>query len=262
MGHEKVGADGTAHPDQKTALITGACGGIGLALVRIISDAGYKVIATDIAENPVGLPANVDYVAADLARFASDETYAIHVVGEIESVLGFPTLDVLINNAAIQILGGTDSLNRADWQTTLNVNLLAPFLLSQALLPKLELAKGCIVNIGSIHARLTKRNFVAYATSKAALAGMTRAMAIDLGSRVRINAIEPAAIETEMLKAGFSEKPEQYVRLEDCHPQQRIGKPEEVARLALAIVESGFEFLHGACIELDGGISNRLFDPA
>lgn len=261
MGDEKDVDVGAAHPDQKTALITGACGGIGLALVRVFNDAGYKVIATDMEENPVGLPENVNYVTADLARFAADQAYAKQVVDEINSVLDFTTMNVLVNNAAIQIIGGTDSLCRSDWQTTLNVNLLAPFLLSQAFLTKLEIAKGCIINIGSIHARLTKKNFVAYATSKAALAGMTRAMSVDLGSRVRINAIEPAAVETEMLKAGFDGKLEHYELLKKCHPQCRLGQPDEVAQLSLIIAEGRFNFLHGACIGLDGGIGNKLMDP-
>jgi NAD(P)-dependent dehydrogenase (short-subunit alcohol dehydrogenase family) len=244
---------------RKTALITGAAGGIGHALVQTFHDAGYQVIATDIAEKPPDL-ACATYIPADLARYAQDETYASQINAALHGTLN-GQLDTLIHNAAIQILGGADSLNRQDWQTTLNVNLLAPFLLSQALLPELEQAKGSIINIGSIHARLTKKSFVAYATSKAALAGMTRALAVDFGPRVRVNCIEPAAIETAMLKAGFEGKPELYAQLEHSHSQQRIGQPEEVARLALTIAEGGMNFLHGACIGLDGGIGSRLFDP-
>lgn len=90
---------------------------------------------------------------------------------------------------------------------------------------------------------------------------MTRALAVDLGARVRINAIEPAAIETGMLKAGFAGKPELYQALENCHPQLRIGQPEEVARLALALAAGGINFMHGACVGLDGAISARLYDP-
>jgi NAD(P)-dependent dehydrogenase (short-subunit alcohol dehydrogenase family) len=108
---------------------------------------------------------------------------------------------------------------------------------------------------------LTKKNFVAYATSKAALSGMTKAMAVDLGGRVRVNAIEPAAIETDMLKAGFEGKSELYRQLEAYHPLGRIGRPEEVARLALAMIEGGIDFLDGACVGLDGGISGCLIDP-
>lgn len=130
------------------------------------------------------------------------------------------------------------------------------------MLPQLEQARGSVINISSIHARLTKAHFVAYATSKAALSGMTRAMAVDLGGRVRVNAIEPAAIATDMLKAGFAGQPEQFALLEACHPQGRIGTPAEVAALALAIADGELRFLHGACVAMDGGISGRLHDPA
>ncbi|BCX80684.1 dihydroanticapsin dehydrogenase [Methylomarinovum caldicuralii] len=249
-----------ANQSIRTCLVTGAAGGIGRALVKTFHEVGYCVIATDIGVKPDSLTYS-RYVQADLARFAEDETYASKVIADLHQALNGQGLHVLINNAAVQILGGAESLTRQDWRTTLDVNLLAPFLLIQALLPELEAAKGCVVNIGSIHARQTKRNFVTYATSKAALSGMTRALAIDLGSRVRVNAIEPAAIETEMLKAGFTGKPEIYTQLERCHPQQRIGQPEEVASLALAIVEGGMNFLHGACISIDGGIGCRLYDP-
>ena len=249
-----------ADQSRYTCLITGAAGGIGVALAKAFHKAGYYVIATDIGVKPESLSCS-RYVQADLACFAEDETYAAKVIADLHQALNGHGLHALINNAAVQILGGTESLTRQDWRTTLDVNLLAPFLLIQALLPELEAAKGCVVNIGSIHAHQTKRNFVAYAASKAALAGMTRALAIDLGSRVRVNAIEPAAIETEMLNAGFAGKPELYAKLERCHPQQRLGQPEEVANLALAIVGGGMNFLHGACIGLDGGISSSLFDP-
>ena len=168
---------------------------------------------------------------------------------------------MLVNNAAVQVLGGVDSLNVADWHRTLDVNLLAPFVLTHGMLPEREAAKGSVIIISSIHARLTKANFVAYATSKAALSGMTRAMAVDLGARVRINAIEPAAIATDMLKAGFEAKPEQLAQLENCHPQGRMGTPQEVAALAVSMSRGDLRFLHGACVGLDGGISGRLFDP-
>lgn len=243
----------------KSALITGATGGIGRALVRVFNEADYCVIATDIGEKPPDLDCTA-YIPADLADYTQEEDCASQIHTALRGALN-GRLDVLIHNAAIQILGGTDSLTRQDWRTTLDVNLLAPFLVSQALLPELEAAKGCIIHIGSIHARLTKQNFVAYATSKAALAGMTRALAVDLGTRVRVNCIEPAAIETPMLKAGFAGKPALYAKLEACHPQQRIGQPEEVARLALAIAGGGMNFVHGACVGMDGGISGRLYDP-
>ncbi len=249
-------------PDRaRTALITGAAGGIGTALVAAFRDAGYRVIATDLLE-AVDLPPSVSYLPIDLERYASDTVYADAAVASITAELGDGLLDVLVNNAAIQLLGGVEQVTRESWRRSLDVNLTAPFLLIQSLLGPLERTSGCAINVSSIHARLTKKNFVAYATTKAALSGMTRAMAVDLGPRIRINAIEPAAIETPMLRAGFAGQPDQYRQLEACHPQQRIGKPDEVARLAVLIAENRLGFLHGACIGLDGGISHRLFDPS
>ncbi len=243
-----------------TALITGAAGGIGQALVRAFADVGYQVIATDRTERPAELACDA-YLKVDLARFVEEEDYAMAAIADMRVALPGQGLEVLINNAAVQILGGVQDLTRDDWRRSLNVNLLAPFLLTQAMLQDLERAKGCVINISSIHARLTKNNFVSYATTKAALSGMTRAMAVDLGSRVRANAIEPAAIETPMLKAGFADKQELYRGLEACHPQRRIGSAEEVASLALILASADTAFLHGACVPLDGGISARLFDP-
>lgn len=243
-----------------TVLITGAAGGIGRALTRTFADAGYQVIATDWTEQPTDLICDL-YRAVDLARLVEDEDYATAAITDLRTALAGQGLGVLINNAAVQILGGVEDLTRDDWRRSLDVNLLAPFLLTQALLQDLERVKGCVINISSIHARLTKKNFVAYATTKAALSGMTRAMAVDLGPKVRVNAIEPAAIETPMLRAGFADNPERYRELETCHPQRRIGLPDEVSRLALSLASADMPFLHGACVALDGGIGARLLDP-
>lgn len=243
------------------AVITGAAGGIGRALVAAFTAAGYRVLATDRCARPTDLPC-ADYVQADLAATVNDDAAAAEVFAQVRGRLDGGGLQALVNNAALQVLGGIDTLTRADWRATLDVNLLAPFFWTQALLPELEAARGCVVNISSIHARLTKNDFVAYATSKAALSGLTRALSVDLRGRVRVHAIEPAAIATDMLKAGFEGQPEAYARLQDCHPAGRIGTPEEVAATALWLATSAPEFLQGACIGLDGGIGNCLLDPA
>lgn len=247
-------------PSSKFALITGAAGGIGRALVDVFSASGYRVIATDIVEQPDDLKCAF-YIKADLEKTVEDEKYANHIFSLIRDHLDNQCLNVLINNAAIQILGSVEKLSRLDWQQTLNTNLVAPFIWTQAFLDDLENNKGNVVNISSIHANLSKKNFVAYATSKAALSSLTRNMAIDLGNKVRINAIEPAAIETDMLKTGFEEKIELYQQLKSYHPQNRIGKPEEVAKLALALTSNDMPFLHGSVIKLDGGIGGCLHDP-
>jgi NAD(P)-dependent dehydrogenase (short-subunit alcohol dehydrogenase family) len=244
----------------KYVVVTGAAGGIGQAIVRAFCTAGYAVIATDRATRPDALPC-ADFIEADLAQMVADETYAAAIFARVRRAFGEAGVHALVNNAAVQRLGGVDSLARDDWRLTLDVNLLAPFLWAQALLPQLERADGCIVNISSVHARLTKKNFVAYATSKAALSGMTRAMAVDLGDRVRVNAVEPAAIDTEMLRAGFAQNPGRFNELRACHPQGRIGTPDEVASLVLFLTRAEAKFLHGACVGLDGGISGSLQDP-
>lgn len=241
-------------------LVTGAAGGIGRTLTEVFLDAGYRVIASDRAPPPEGLSCT-DYLQCDLEQFVRDPGEAERFLADVRGLIRGDGLKVLVNNAAVQIFGGAESLGRDDWRSTLDVNVVAPFLLIQGLLADLAAVKGSVINIGSIHARLTKRDFVAYATSKAAIAGLTRALAVDLGPRVRINAIEPAAIATEMLRAGFADRPELYRRLSDHHPQRCIGEPGEVARLALALASGGMSFLHGACIGLDGGIGARLHDP-
>jgi NAD(P)-dependent dehydrogenase (short-subunit alcohol dehydrogenase family) len=244
----------------KYALVTGAAGGIGQAIVTEFATNGYTVIATDCVPEPANLGAH-HYLQADLAKTVEDEAYAESIFSQISTWLGPHALNALINNAAVQILGGVDSLSRRDWQQTLNVNLVAPFIWTQALLPKLEQEQGSVVNISSIHAKLTKKNFVAYATSKAALSGMTRALAVDVGARIRVNAIEPAAIETEMLKAGFHNKPSDLERLKRFHPVNMLGKPVDVAKSVYFIVESSDGFLHGCIISLNGGVASCLHDP-
>lgn len=242
------------------ALVTGAAGGIGRALVDAFAAAGYRVIGTDLGERPEDVACHA-WLAVDLARTVADEPFADAVFARIRALLPQGALHALVNNAALQLLGGLDTLTRDDWRRTLDVNLVAPFVWTQALRAELELGGGAVVNISSIHARLTKRDFLAYATSKAALSGMTRALAVDAGDRIRVNAIEPAAIDTPMLQAGFAGKPQAYARLEQCHPAGRIGRPDEVAALAVALADGRLGFANGGCVALDGGIGGRLHDP-
>ena len=242
------------------ALITGACGGIGQALVKAFVTEGYKVIAT--SRSPQTKDLNVDhFLQIDLQKTVLDENYAEEIFATIRQILSGQGLAVLINNAAIQILGSADQLNRDMWHETLNVNLLAPFFWIQALLTELEQNNGSVINISSIHAHLTKKNFVAYATSKSALSGLTRALAVDLGSRIRVNAIEPAAIQTKMLEAGFIGQEQLLEKLHTAHPTGKIGLPEEVASCALWLADRTIPFLTGTVVRLDGGIGGRLYDP-
>lgn len=242
----------------RTALITGSGGGIGSVLCREFRRAGFFVVGTDVGATDIEADA---LIQADLAKFTRERDYRDGILAGIRSVIPGNTLTVLINNAAVQILGATRDLTEAAWRDTLDVNVLAPFLLTQQLLPELERARGSVVNISSIHAELTKPAFVGYAISKAALIGLTRSLAVDLGGRIRVNAICPAAIDTPMLKAGFAGRAEKLDELGSMHPAGRIGTAEDVARSALFLADPDNQFLTGAVLGLHGGLGCRLHDP-
>ena len=243
-------------------LITGASGDIGRSLVTVFKSHGHKVFATDKVPRPEDLEAD-HYAELDLTTFTKaspeERRKIVSVLLAGEESLG---LNALINNAAIQVCAPTEELDLAGWERTLSVNVLAPFFLVQSLLPNLEKASGAVVNISSIHARLTKPEFVAYATTKSAMSGLTRALAVDLANRVRVNAVEPSAVDTRMLKASFEDSDSNLSDLASHHPQLRIAAPKEVASLVYAIASDEFRFLHGACVDISGAISARLHDPA
>ena len=246
--------------NEQWVVITGACGDIGQALVKAFLAKGYQVIATDIIPPDENTPIE-HFVQADLQKSVTDENYAEETFQKIRSFLPKNKLNALINNAAVQILCSSEILTRTNWLETLNVNLLAPFFWSQALLPELEAGNGSIVNISSIHANLTKADFVAYATSKAALSAMTRHMAVDTKRKVRINAVEPAAVATKMLEQGFADSQLSLEDLERLHPIGRIASPAEIANAALFLCSIDASFIHGSCITVSGGIHNCLLDP-
>ena len=242
----------------KTALITGALGGIGQALCAEFQKAGYFVIGTDKRDGPCACDA---FVNIDVRELYASSTAREKLVADVRAILGDKGLTVLVNNAATQVLNKTDDIQIADWDATLETNLIAPFLLLQSLLPDLEKAKGSCVNIASIHSVATKPGFVCYATSKAALVGMTRALAVDLGPRVRVNAINPAATATPMLLAGFEGRSKEFDELAKKHPLERIAQPWEVAKTAIFLASEDAAFISGACLHIDGGIGGRLHDP-
>lgn len=245
----------------KAVIITGACGGIGRALVHAYSEAGYYVLATDSQE---ALPefSAVKFFRIDLRETVEDLKAREKYLAALRSELVGYQLIALVNNAAEQIIKPIEEVTVEDWNSVLSVNLLAPFFWTQYFLDMLEDSSGSVLNISSIHARQTKKDFSVYATSKAALSGLTRLMSIELGNRIRVNAIEPAAISTQMLEAGFANSPSERKKLDAYHPTKRIGTTDEVAQVALFITSERCGFLNGASIAVDGGIGNLLHDPA
>lgn len=251
---------GVAMSTSRAVLITGAAGGIGSALVDAYAEAGWRVIATDrrqVADSPAQV-----FVQADFEEIVPDDAALSDFVGTVKEALQGSALRVLVNNAALQLLGGVPNVSISDWERTLRLNVTAPFRLAQALLPELQRANGTIINVGSVHAQATKREFVAYATSKAALHGMTQAMAVDLGGNPRVLCVAPAAVGTQMLHDGFAGRPEALAELAAAHPVGRIAKPEEIARSIVILSQEPFMFATGTTVWLDGGVLSRLYDPA
>lgn len=242
----------------KTALITGAAGGIGQALCLAFRRAGYRVIGTD--RKPVVDDCDV-FIAADLEALVRDDRSCEETLEGFRAVLEAGSLNVLVNNAALQIKKPAEQLSVRDWQRSFDINVVAPFALIQGLLPELKRSRGSVVNIASVHARLTKPGFAAYATSKSALVGMTKSLAVDLGGSVRVNCINPAATETPMLVAGFAGCEEELAQLGRCHPLGRIADAHEVAQVAVFLASEAASFVNGAAIDVDGGIGARLHDP-
>lgn len=240
----------------KTVILTGNQGGIGRAIEAKLHSLGFNVIGIDRHAEP----AQKQHIAFDLSQLSDPAGFA-ELSKTIDAILAGNDCVGLINNAAVQILGSLDNLTLQDFETSLKVNLIAPLALSKMLSAKLRQAKGQIINIGTIHTELTKPEFISYATSKAGLKGLTKSMAVDIGQHVKVNMISPAAIKTDMLMAGFVDSPDQFSELEAYHPTRQIGSVNEVATLVGMLLNQSLNFMNGAIIELDGGISSRLHDP-
>jgi len=247
----------------KVAIITGSCGGIGKALVNAYIEDGYFVIGLDKKS-----PENIDSksyfaLSIDLLSFAKNKEHRLDVIDEIYQHLPRVINDlVLINNAAEQIIKSAKDITWEDWEHSLGVNVLAPFFLIQALSESLAINRGHVVNVTSIHAKLTKPGFICYATSKAALESITRSLALELSPLgISVNAVAPAAIATEMLLAGFVDEPQKLRELKNFHPAKVVGKPEEIASFIKSITDHKSAFLTGAVLEFSGGIGGRLHDP-
>lgn len=244
---------------EQSIVITGIAGGIGTALGIAFRKVGYRVIGTGRTEPGAGICDH--FVPLDLIRLARDQAVLDTFAQTVRNLSRNAPLKVLVNNAATQKLAPAGEIGAQDWALTLDINLTVPFRLVQAFLPELRAARGCVLNIGSVHARATKPEFVAYATSKAALHGLTRALAVDLGPEVRAVCLAPAAISTPMLMAGFEGRESAFAELESMHPAGRIGRSDEVAEMAVFLASDTAGFASGTTFYLDGGILSRLHDP-
>jgi NAD(P)-dependent dehydrogenase (short-subunit alcohol dehydrogenase family) len=241
--------------ERKTLILTGASRGIGHATVKRFSTAGWRVITCSRHPFPEDCPWDAgpeDHIVLDLASSA-DTLAAIGAMKDKLEAQG-SRLHALVNNAAISPKkpGGarlnTIETSEDDWKTVFQVNFFGPIMLARGLMDELVAAKGAVVNVTSIAgSRVHPFAGAAYATSKAALAALTREMAADFGPLgVRVNAISPGEIETSILSPGTE-------RLVAQIPQRRLGQPEEVAKAIYFLCTDSSSYVNGAELHINGG---------
>lgn len=242
----------------KIALITGGGQGIGLGISRAMLEAGATVLIVQRSPLPDELMKSdrVSWVQADLA----DTQSFAKIAGALEP-LG-DQLDILVNNAGIMFEKSLDAMTLEEWQAMLAVNLTAPVFLSKALLPKMRKNGGSIINIGSIEGLAANPEHAAYCSSKAAIHGLSKAMAVDLGvDRIRVNAIAPGWIRSSLSDdyINAQQDPEAaWEGLYKMHPIGRIGEPADVGKLAVFLGGDDSEFITGQIIVIDGGRTSKL----
>ena len=249
-------------------IVTGAGGGIGEIVVQKLLVNNYKVICTD-KEKPISNLKNklnnieykdkLEFLEIDLDSLINDDKNFSEQ--KIIECVQKKQLIALVHLAAIQKIGPFSELTFKDWRYSFDINLFAPVEINKICLHNLIENNGSIVHVGSIHSNLTKPFFSLYATTKAAIKGLTKSMAVEIGSKVRVNCIEPAAISTKMLEQGFENDLYLKDRLNSYHPTGSIGYPSDVAMSILYLIDAENSFLNGCIINLDGGIRSRLHDP-
>jgi NAD(P)-dependent dehydrogenase (short-subunit alcohol dehydrogenase family) len=239
----------------RTLVLTGASRGIGHATVKLFSAAGWRIVTCSRhpfeQERCPWDAGALDHVQVDLA----DGKAIPRAIREIKERLDGRPLHALVNNAGISPKApdgsrlGSLTTPVETWMTVFHVNFLAPILLARGLFEELKAGAGAVVNVTSIvGSRVHPFAGTAYATSKAALACLTREMAHDLAPHgIRVNAIAPGEIKTEILS------PETEVALAPKIPMQRIGTPEEVAKVVFFLCSEAASYVTGEEIQINGG---------
>jgi glucose 1-dehydrogenase len=233
----------------RVALVTGAAGGIGMAVVRLLAESGWTVVGVDVE-------AGAD-VRADL-RSATEIADLFADLGRAHG-----RLDALVNNAAVQVAKPFAETTVEEWDDVMTVNVRAAFLTTQHALPMLAAAGGAVVNVSSVHAVATSAGMAAYAASKGALLALTRALAVELAPRVRVNAVLPGAVDTAMLRAGFERFAEgsgaRMALLAGRTVMGRVGQPDEIAHAIRFLADTReSSFVTGHALVVDGGATARL----
>jgi 2-keto-3-deoxy-L-fuconate dehydrogenase len=238
--------------DGKRALVTGGASGIGEAVTRVFTEAGASVYIADINK------AQSEALAGQLAG-ASAVTCDITDEGSVRAAFGaIDRLDILVNNAGIGLVGGVEETELADFQRLFRVNVEGTFLVTKHAVPLLTASRGAIVNIGSVAGLVGVKKRFAYCATKGAVVAMTRQLAVDHPTEFRVNCICPGTVDTPFVEAYLDkyhkhEKEEVRAQLNQRQPVGRLGKPMEIAHMALYLASEEAAFVNGSIVTIDGG---------
>jgi NAD(P)-dependent dehydrogenase (short-subunit alcohol dehydrogenase family) len=227
------------------AVVTGAAGGIGAATCDLLDSYGWKVIPVD--RRPVDRPGALQVDIAD-AETVTD------------ALSDLPQVDALVNNAAVQLYKSLLDTTVEEWDAIAAVNIRGAFVCLKAVHRQLAVARGSVVNVGSVHATATSHSIAAYAATKGGLSAFTRAAAIEMAPLgVRVNVVLPGAVDTPALRDGFSHKADAEQTLINRTPLKRIGDPRDIAQaIAFLIDRNRSAFITGQDLVVDGGALARL----
>ena len=239
--------------DRKIALITGGASGIGEATCRVFAEAGASVIVCDIdsaraANLAAELPGGARAAVCDIANEQS--------VKDLFQTIS--NLDVLVNNAGIGHVGGVEDTTVEDFERLMKVNVTGPFLMTRAAMPLLIASHGNIVNIGSVAGLVGVKKRFGYCATKGAVVAMTRQLAVDYPTQIRANCICPGTVDSPFVEGYLEkyhkhEKEEVRAQLNQRQPIGRLGKPLEIAHLALYLASDEAAFVNGGIHAIDGG---------
>jgi 3-oxoacyl-[acyl-carrier protein] reductase len=248
----------------RVALVTGGAGGIGGATVRALAKAGVSGVAVNYRQSAK----EAEDLAAEIER-SGVKAFALQAnVQSDDQVRGmmrkvgehFGRLDILVNNAGVTQwvrLSDLEGLTDAVWDEILDVNVKGAFRCARAAQSLLQQHGGMIVNVSSISGVLapTTMSSMAYGTAKAALIYMTRALAVAMAPKVRVNCVAPAFTDTPWMSQHFGADYQQVIaKASSGYPLQRIASPEEIAGAILGLITGG-DFVTGQTLIVDGGLS-------
>lgn len=241
----------------KLALITGSGRGIGLTLAQGLAQAGCQVVLNDIDEqrlnDSVAKLKAAGFVCHGVLFDVRDEKMINEQVASIENDIG--NIDILINNAGIQIRAPLEEFNSDDWRRLIDINLTGAFLVAKAVVQgMIKRRAGKIINICSIQSELARPTIAPYTASKGGIRNLTKGMATDWGKyNIQVNGIAPGYFKTEMTKTLY-EDPKFDAWLCSRVPANRWGDPEELIGAAIFLASKASDYVNGHLLFVDGGL--------